>query len=111
MDQSVKFNIFIGVWIVLGIATVVFLKTKMSATTRRKRIRQGAIATPILFAGFIVWMTEEPRILMVLVPALTLIAYLNVRFTKVCDECGAIAFPSTPLQKTKFCSGCGKPTT
>ena len=102
LDQI--FHIFVGVWILIGIAFSAFLFFNRNAALKRKLVPPLVIGTAVLFLGF-VWMVGFP--LYTAPPAVALITYSNIRTTKFCDACGRTAIPSNPIFAPKFCSKCG----
>lgn len=49
----------------------------------------------------------EPVILLIVVPAVAFISFLNIRMTKFCDSCGATLYNTAWFRPMRFCSSCG----
>jgi hypothetical protein len=50
---------------------------------------------------------KELGILFLVVPAVVLISYLNIKVTKFCDNCGARLYNHTWFAPMRSCSKCG----
>jgi hypothetical protein len=111
--QGVIAALFFGTSVVLGVVSlVVFFLGKNSAFKRlwwpRFVILVGILfvifSTTISVLGSGSWMSLG--ILAVVVPAVALISYLNIKMTKCCDECGATLIDSNWFASMRFCSKC-----
>ena len=106
--------LFFGTWIVLGIVSfVVFFLGKDTALKRKWFPRFIVLAgvlfvifsTTIMVLGSQSWWSLG--ILLVVVPAVAVISYLNIKMTKFCDKCGATLINSNWFSPMRFCSKCG----
>jgi|SRR6516162_2844277 hypothetical protein len=103
------FQLFIGVWAVLGLGSMAFFYFNKNAALKRRVLPPFVIFTSILFLGF-VWMTGAPaQVFYVFIPAVALIAFINIRNTKFCDSCGRQNYGFNLFSPAKFCSKCGAP--
>jgi hypothetical protein len=107
--------VFFGTWIVLGIASVVASWT-MRAATKRRWMPIYVVLIGVLFLGFsttLMYLGSRSLaslgMLFVMVPAIVLISYLNIKLTKFCDACDATLFSSNWFMPMKFCPRCGAP--
>jgi len=105
---------FFGTWIVLGIGgTVVFFVRKDVAFKRKwwpwYVILAGGLF--VLFATAIAVLETRSlkalALLIVMVPFVALTSYLNLRFIKFCDGCGATAYDMNWFAPMRFCPKCG----
>lgn len=103
--------VFMAVWIGLGVVSWIFFSRSRDAALKRRVLRWGHIAASILFTGFVVLITGESWFLLVLVPAVALITFLNIRLTKFCGSCGATLYNANWFVRLRFCQRCGKPLT
>lgn len=101
------FPIFIGVWVVLGLFSAVFFFLGKNAQLKRKVWPPFTIATAVLFVGFAWAMGFPSEVFFVMVPAVALITFLNLRSTKFCDACGKTIMSQNPFSSPEFCSKCG----
>jgi hypothetical protein len=103
------FPIFLGVWIVLGVFSVAFFFFNQNAALKRKVHQPFVIGIGVLFVGFVVLMgfPLDTFFFFVMVPAVALITFLNLRNTKFCDSCGKTLISQNPFARPKFCSKCG----
>jgi hypothetical protein len=106
--------LFVGTWIVLGIiGFVVFFLGKDTALKRkwfpRFTVLVGMLfvffSTTIAVLGSETWLSLG--IMVITVPAVSLISYLNIKMTKFCDRCGATLINSNWFSPMRFCSKCG----
>src|SRR5262245_57464634 len=84
------FPIFFGVWVVLGLSSAAFFFLNKNAALKRKVHPPFVIAVGVLFLGFVMLMgtPHDAFFLLIFVPAITLITFLNIRNTKFCSGCG-----------------------
>jgi hypothetical protein len=103
------FPIFIGVWVVLGIVSTAFFFLNDNAALKRKVHPPYVIGVSILFFGFVVLMGTPRDVFFycILVPAIVLITFMNLRNTKFCDTCGRTLINQNPFVCPRFCSKCG----
>jgi hypothetical protein len=87
---------FVGTWIVLGIGSIFAFWISKNVGFKKKWFPRFAVLVAVLFLllstsimvlssrslNFLPFLTIE-------IPFLVLITYLNIKFTKVCDGCGA----------------------
>ncbi|WP_165231781.1 hypothetical protein [Aquisphaera insulae] len=104
---------FIGTWIVLAIVGFIASR-RMSAAAKRRWAPREAILVGVLFVFFSTTMTvlqsrswSSMSFLVLVVPAVVLISYLNIKFTKFCDKCNATLYNHNWFQPMRFCSKCG----
>lgn len=99
--------IFLGVWIVLGMASAAFFFFSKDASLKRKVWPPVAIGVGVLCLGF-VWLVGFPAEAMyVAVPIVALLTFLNLRGTRFCDSCGKTLMSPNPLFRRESCPRCG----
>ena len=106
-SDGLLFWVFMAVWATLGVASWWFFSRSKDADLKRGVLRWGSIAAGVLFAGFVLAMTGEPWILLIVAPAVALISFLNIRFTKFCPSCGATLYNYNWFVAMRYCSRCG----
>jgi hypothetical protein len=106
--------IFVGTWIVLGIGGFIAFYLSKDVSFKRRWFPRYVIGGGVLFVVFATTLTVlESRsasalgMLVVMVPMVVLITYLNLKFTKFCDTCGATLVDHNWFSPMKFCSKCG----
>ena len=99
--------VFFAFWIVLGIGGATFFLFSDDAALKRKVWRLYVISAGVLFAGFLVLSGAPPEFLIIAIPAMILITFLNMRSTRFCDACGKTLFNQSPFFVPRFCSRCG----
>jgi hypothetical protein len=98
---------FFIVWVPLGIANACFFLGSKNAKLKRFVFPWVVIGAGLLFTGFIAVVAWRWEVLALMVPAVLLISYLNIRNTKFCDSCGATLFNHSWFRKMSYCSRCG----
>lgn len=111
--KGIVITAFVGTWITLAVVGLVASR-RMGAAAKRWWWPRAMILVGALFVFFSTTLTVlESRswsslgILIVVVPAVVLISYLNIRFTKFCDKCGATLYSHNWFVPMTFCSKCG----
>lgn len=107
MSPDEIFPIFFGTWVVLGIISFAIFFIGKNAQLKRKLWPPFVIGTGVLFIGFICAMGFGGQALYIMVPAVVLITFLNLRSTKFCDSCGKTIINQNFLVRPEFCSKCG----
>ncbi|WP_422929217.1 hypothetical protein [Singulisphaera sp. PoT] len=104
---------FVLTWIALMIGTVVANRT-MGVEAKRRWFPRYVILGSVLFVFFATTLSVINRpswstlsILLFLVPACSLIAYLNLKLTRFCEGCGATVFNQNGFVPLNFCPKCG----
>ncbi|MET7014560.1 hypothetical protein [Uliginosibacterium flavum] len=101
------FQLFIAVWIALGIGSALFFFLNRNAALKRRVLPLFIIVTSALFLGFIWFSSKSTQVLQFMGPAVVLIAILNIRTIRFCDDCGRTIHNQNPFSSPKFCSKCG----
>jgi hypothetical protein len=96
------------VWMLLAAANAIFY-WKGSLAAKRRWHPRIAIAAGVLFAGFVALVFPEPRMLVLFLPAIALICFLNLKLIKFCGSCGATIMSNMALRPARFCQRCGAP--
>jgi hypothetical protein len=94
-------------WSAAGIASWWFLATCKNAALKRRVfvaivVAAGFAFTTIVFIGT----GGDPRAMLLSVPVVLIISYLNIRLTGFCGACGATLHDSS-FHRPRFCSRCG----
>jgi len=105
---------FFGTWFVLGLGGwIVFFARKDVGFKRKwwpRYILLGGGLFVLFSAAIGVLETRSLKalaLLLFVVPWVTLTAYLNLRFIKFCDGCGATAYDMNWFAPMRFCPKCG----
>lgn len=101
------FPIFFGVWIVLGLISAGFFFFNNNAALKRKVFPPFVIGVGVLFLAFVALMGFPAGMFFIIVPAIVLITFLNLRSTRFCNACGKTLINQNFLSAPKFCSKCG----
>jgi hypothetical protein len=101
------FPVFIGVWIALAVFSGAFFFLNSNAALKRKVWPPFAIATGVLFVGFVWAMGLPTTFFIVIILVVELITLLNFRAMKFCDACGRTLMHQNPFFTPQFCSKCG----
>jgi hypothetical protein len=105
---------FFGTWIVLGVGGFFLFYLGRDVAFKRKWFPRFITFVGVLFVFFsTTLMVLSSRslgalsILVIVVPAVFLISFLNIKFTKFCDKCGATVYDQSWFAPMKYCSKCG----
>jgi hypothetical protein len=101
------FPIFFGTWIVLGILSFYLFFIRNDYEFKVKYFKFFVILVGILFLGFVTAMGVPPQVFVIMVPAVALITFLNIKFTRFCKNCGKTIINNVPFTKIEFCPKCG----
>lgn len=96
--------------LVLGVTSIwnYFYFRRKSPAVKQKWLPLQAIGGAVFFVVFMLVAGFPLRMLLFAVPALSLITYLNLRFTKVCPNCGRTIYNNRWwLQPIEHCPYCG----
>lgn len=107
MNPENIFQLFFGVWVILGIASFVVFVASKNARLKRRLWPYFIIITALLLIGFALLLGFPATMLLLMIPAVVLISYMNIRSVRFCDACGKTVFSQNPLKKPKYCSDCG----
>ena len=103
----VLFWVFFAVWIVLGIGSAWFFLGSRHAKLKKRVFPWFVAGGGALFALFVLLLSGQPDMLLIVVPAVVLISYQNIRMTKFCESCGATIINHSWFTKMRYCSRCG----
>lgn len=106
MHNEFIFQIFFLVWIALGVGNWLFFWRCKNAPLKRKWFPRICIAASVLFWGFMILSGMPILMALFVIPVITLIMVLNVKFIRFCDSCGCTLYRTT-FAPLKYCSGCG----
>lgn len=98
-----------AIWTILGLASFLFFRFNRNSHLKRKVLPIVVIVAGLIFGGFAYRLMGRfpPQVLYLMVPALILISYLNIRTTHFCDSCGRTLFRQPIFIRTPFCPHCG----
>ena len=106
--------LFVGTWIVLAIVGFFLFYHNKNAAFKRKCFPRYIVLVGVLFVFFTATLSVVSSgslwslgILVVIVPAIYLVSYMNLRLTKFCDKCGTTLTNMNGFTAMKFCSKCG----
>jgi hypothetical protein len=92
---------------VLGLFSGAVFFLGKNASLKRKVWPPFTIATATLFVGFVWAMGFPSQVFLIVIPAVALITFLNLRSVKFCDACGKTVMNQNPFSPPQFCSKCG----
>ncbi len=106
MRQDI-FPIFFVVWIALGIAGSFLFYFSKNVQFKKRYFPWYIILAGVLFISFGL-VTGLPLVMLFfMVPAVALITFLNIRFTRFCDNCGRTISTQGMFGKVEYCAKCG----
>ncbi len=100
------FVVFMVAWLLLGAGSAAFFWLSKDVELKKWLHPRLTIAAAVLFGGFTIWwMGWWPAPIMV--PALVLITWLNIRNTRWCPGCGRMIMNQAFFIRAEFCQKCG----
>jgi hypothetical protein len=112
--QSIITACFVGTWIVLGAVGFLLFYLGKDVVFKRKWFPRNVMLGGLLFVFYSTTLFTLGSgllgglgVLVVVVPAVCLISWLNIKFTKFCGECGSTIVDQNWFSPMKFCSKCG----
>lgn len=101
------FPVFYVVWISLGLAGFFLFYLSKDVTFKKKYFPWYVVLAGFLFVSFGLISGLPLRLLYIMVPAVALITFLNIRSTKFCDSCGRTMIDQNWFSKVEYCAKCG----
>ena len=99
---------FIGVWVALGIAGLWVTYLDKNVARKKRLIPVCIVGAGAIFTLFAFLMTGgEWGAMLLVIPAVVLITFLNLRQFRVCSACGRTIHSGMWFAKAEFCPKCG----
>jgi hypothetical protein len=109
VDGNTRFAIFMGTWAVLGVIGISVFFVSRNVERKKRYFPAWVVSIGLLFVGFSQWiMGFHPKQLIIIVPAVVLIAIFNLRATRFCPKCGRTIINKIPLERVVYCPKCGQ---
>jgi hypothetical protein len=105
------FLVFMGTWGVLAIVGFALFHLKRDAAFKQRYFPLWLAFTGVVFLSFVYAAGAPSSFLALAVPAIILIALLNIRGTTFCQACGRTTVQAISLSRASHCSKCGAPLT
>ena len=106
MRQDI-FPIFFVVWIALGVAGFFLFYINKNVQFKKKYFPWYIILVGVLFIFFTLGTGFPLEMLYVMVPAVALITFFNIKSTKFCNNCGRTIINQMSFTKVEYCAKCG----
>jgi uncharacterized protein (DUF983 family) len=106
MTAEKRFALFFAVWAVLAIGSALFY-WRAPLPSKRLWHPRIVIGSGFVFATFVAMLLPAWPALLITLPGVALITYLNIRFTTFCPACGTMQFNRNWFAKMEFCQSCG----
>lgn len=108
MSSSGSYNVFLVIWIILGIVSTAFLFGSKNAALKRKIHPVLVVGASALFGVFALSRLDFSQpFSWFFMAMLVLITVMNWRGIKFCLACGATNRSQNPFSPTVHCSKCG----
>ena len=107
MNPDDLFTLFLGLWVVLGLAGFALFTLSRNAALKRRLRPPFIVGTAALFVGYVYLADPGGEALYFVVPGVILVGWLNLRMTKFCDACGRTAIHPNIFTRPEFCPRCG----
>lgn len=99
--------VFVLVWAALAVGGFMFFSFNKDVARKRLYFPRYVIGSGVLFGLVIALMAPRPAVLL-FVPFIGLITWLNLRTTRFCGGCGRTLINQAWWSKMKFCPYCGE---
>jgi hypothetical protein len=104
-----EFVVFMVVWGLLGLGSFLFFHFNRSAALKRQIWPVFNVVIGLIFGGFVYFIMgrAQPQVLFLMIPAVILVSFLNIRTTRFCDSCGKTLYRQPIFARRRFCPHCG----
>jgi hypothetical protein len=99
--------LFIAVWVALGIVGVWLTYLDRNIARKKRLLPIFIVGSGVIFTLFTLFLTGDLRTMALVIPAVTLIIFLNLRQIKVCPTCGKTIHSGMWFTKAEYCPKCG----
>jgi hypothetical protein len=101
---------FLILWFAFGAGSWLWIATRPTAENKRLWHRRICITAGILFGAFITFTLVswgQLFALLIFLPGIVKITYLNLKFTFFCDSCRKTSFSQAWFSSGYYCPNCG----
>jgi hypothetical protein len=98
---------FFGLWLMLGIASVWFMYLDKNIARKKRLLPVFIVGTGVIFIAFTFVIMGDLKAMALIVPAVALITFLNLRIIKICGACGKTIHSGMWFTKAEYCPKCG----
>lgn len=107
-DKPGVLVVFFVFWTALAIGSFLFFQFNRDAKLKRRAWPVVVIGSGVIFGSFVIYFTGgDARMLFIMIPAIILISFLNLRRTRFCDSCGRTLHCQPVFSRLQFCPHCG----
>ena len=99
--------IFAGTWIVLVILSFYLFNIRNDYKFKVKYFKYFTIMLGIMFIGYAAAMGAPRQVYFMIVPAVGLMTFMSLKFTRFCRNCGKTIINHMPFTSIEFCPKCG----
>jgi hypothetical protein len=101
---------FVIFWILLSVASFCFFHFHRGAKLKRRIWPILIIGTALLFVAFsFYFLGSHLEMLVLVIPAVALVSFINLRKVRFCDSCGRTLYQQPIFRAASTCPCCGKP--
>lgn len=106
-DPESVFTLFLATWVPLMVDSFFMFYISRDVGRKRRLFPWFNLIAGVLFVGF-VWVAGFPiGVVLVSIPLVALITWLNTRQIRFCDACGKTATSMSLGGKPRYCQQCG----
>ena len=98
---------FLGIWIALAIVGLWVTYVDKNIARKKRLLPIFIISSGIIFAVFTLLVVGDLRAMALVVPAVALIIFLNLRQLRVCETCGRTIQSGMWFARARYCPRCG----
>ncbi len=105
-EEARLMSFFFPIWAIFVISGLFFWFNK-NAALKRRLFPYFMIAAALVMVIFVFFSGIPPQALFIVIPAVALISFLNIRSIKFCDSCGRTINSQNPFSPAEYCQKCG----
>lgn len=106
-ERPELFPWIMGIWIVLGILSFWFFNFSKNLQLKKRLLPIFIVGGGVMFTGSVLLMSGTPAFMLVVIPAVIIISFLNLRMIRFCESCGRTVYNTMLFFKMEYCSKCG----
>lgn len=100
-------NLISIAFVLVGVAMMLVLKFSDDVPFKRRVLLWSLTLMAPLGVGFF-WAANAPLVMILLmIPGMAFIIFMNLRMIRFCDSCGRTLTNYNPIFRHKFCHNCG----
>ena len=105
--MGILFPLLVVAWVILAVASLSLFRRTRDVAFRRRVFPWFVVASAALFVGLVALIGAPSNYLLLVIPPVAVVAFLNVRGTRFCATCGRTVHGQLGVTPPRSCSHCG----